>query len=286
MKKLDSTEYGLQYNVHNKQLDEAAVSGGLHLGPPGFRFIKFPSTFITVDLPDGICVSKDGIPIGFSVTFQYQMTQGWLRPAILKYRDFFTWATLVEAAGESAVQHACSDYSVSNFQTKRGVIQAAMETHLRTKLEGPSGDGASGVYAKAISVQLRNVVLPEEYTAAVAEKQGAAEEVSLAINQRKQEVTKAQTLILTAQERALQILDTAKNEANVTMTEALLRAQETFYGFENEAIVLAQIKDSLNLTTNGLLSYLANQLYADVQTLKVKAGEPAKLSRKDELSTV
>ena len=32
LKKVDSTEYGLEYNIHNKQLDEIAKAGGLHIG--------------------------------------------------------------------------------------------------------------------------------------------------------------------------------------------------------------------------------------------------------------
>lgn len=35
IKKVDSTEYGVMYNVHSKQLDAAILSGGLHVGPPG-----------------------------------------------------------------------------------------------------------------------------------------------------------------------------------------------------------------------------------------------------------
>ena len=31
-KKIDSTEYGLEYNIHNKQLDDIAKAGGLHVG--------------------------------------------------------------------------------------------------------------------------------------------------------------------------------------------------------------------------------------------------------------
>ena len=46
LKKLDSTEYGLEYHPRRKELDEAAKSGGLHIGPPGFKFVKFPKTFI------------------------------------------------------------------------------------------------------------------------------------------------------------------------------------------------------------------------------------------------
>ena len=88
LKKVPSTEMGVQYNVHKKQLDEASKSGGLFAGPPGFRFIKFPSTYITVDLLDRTCVSNDGLLVKFSVKFQYQMTAANVLPAILKYRDF------------------------------------------------------------------------------------------------------------------------------------------------------------------------------------------------------
>lgn len=91
LKKVESTEYGLEYNIHSKQLDAIAKVGGLHLGPPGYEFIKFPSTFITVDLPSGTCVSRDGLRVEFSVTFQYQMPREWMLPAILKYRNFDKW---------------------------------------------------------------------------------------------------------------------------------------------------------------------------------------------------
>jgi prohibitin 2 len=52
------------------QLEDATKSGGLFLGPPGFHFIKFPSTFITVDVNNRKCVSNDGLLVEFSVTFQ------------------------------------------------------------------------------------------------------------------------------------------------------------------------------------------------------------------------
>ena len=133
LRKVPSTEMGVQYNVHKKQLDDATKSGGLFLGPPGYRFIKFPSTFITVDVNNKKCVSNDGLLVEFSVTFQvrihkcvyfwlivivsiyvlikctsfdpvnigkYQMTTFNVLPAIVKYRDFHKWASIVEQAGK------------------------------------------------------------------------------------------------------------------------------------------------------------------------------------------
>jgi prohibitin 2 len=283
LQKLSSNEYGVEYNVHKKKLSDAAKTGGLHLGPPGYEFIRFPSTFITEDLPDGTCVSKDGLRVQFSVSFQYAIPQEWLIPTVLTYRGFEKWADVVSAAGTSAVQHSCAEFNISNFQSQRGVIQGTMEQNLRLKLEGKSGKGADGVYARAISLQLRNVELPEEYQEAVREKQSANEDISLAQNQRKQETTKAQTKLLSASEEARKILDNSNNDAELILTEARLKAQETLFAFETESKTIVDVKERLNLTTAGVLAYLANQLLADVPNLKVSAAEPARLSRKDEL---
>lgn len=200
-----------------------------------------------------------------------------------KYRNFDSWATLVEKTGASAIQHTCSDFSVVDFQKSRSLIQQAMERELSIRLEGPLEDGESGVYAIAIALQLRNVEVPEEYWEAVYRKQVAQEDIELARNQRSQEITKAQTELLSAREEARKILDSAQNEANITLTESLLKAAETQYAFQNEAETIVRVKTAMNLTTDGVLAFMTNQLVERVPNLKVTAGEPAKLSRKDEL---
>jgi SPFH domain / Band 7 family len=284
-------------------------------------------------LNDRTCVSQDGLLVDFDVTFQYQVPKEYLLNIIHKYGNFDKWAKVVEAAGSSAVHHACSEFTISNFQNKRGIIQSTMEDNLRLKLEGPGSvvigkaggggeddtDGGSnttvdtifdavgenngttvvaellpiddrnmdkddkGVYARAVSLQLRNIELPSAYKDAVTEKQSAEEGIALAMNQRKQNVTKAQTELKTSIEQARKILDTAINDANITLTQAKLKAQETTFAFETEAQVLVRVKSSLNLTTDGVLAYLSNQLYATVPNLHVTAAEPARISRQEEL---
>lgn len=338
LKRLDSTEYGLQYNVRKKDLNQEVFNGGLHGGPPGYRFVKFPSTFISQDL-DGTCVSQDGLRVEYQVTFQYLMPQEWISPAVRKYRDYDGWVRVVVSAATSAVQHTCSEFVISNFQNQRGVIQTTMEDRLRIKLEGGSSNGTTivplatlppddglttttengtttttttaattnssssddsltntnnntlttaewneeGVYARAISLQLRFIGLPEEYNDAVAEKQAANEDIALAISQRSQETTKAETSLQAAQQEAQRILDSANNEADVLLTEARLKAEETTFAYATEAQILVDVKKNLNLTTEGLLSYLSNDLYSKVPSLQVTALEPAPLSREDEL---
>ncbi len=158
-----------------------------------------------------------------------------------------------------------------------------MEENLRLKLEGDESTSEEGVNAVAVSLQLTYVHLPEEYNEAVASKQAAEEDITVAIAQRNQEITKAKTNLLKAEEEAHKIKDSAINEAEVLITEASLKAEETLYSFEKEADALMEVKDKLNLTSEGLLAYLTNRLLAEADHLKVTAGEPARLSRRDEL---
>ena len=293
LKKLSSVEYGVQYDKWEKTLDDAAKQGGLHLGPPGYNFVKFPSTQITANLVN-TCVSRDGLRVEIDVTFQYQMPVEYIVDAIENYRDFKTWSTVVEAAGNSAIQHTCSEFNVTNFQTKRALIQTAMQDNLQFKLEGSvegklqeSLNGTlndSGVYALATSLQLRNVELPEAYKNAIANKQRAEEDIALAGNQRTQETTKATTEKLAADEEARKILDSAYNTGNVTIIEANLKAQETLFAFSKETEVLLEAKDNFNLSPDGILAYMTNQLYSSAGGLDVTVGEPARISRKDQLS--
>ena len=67
------------------------------------------------------------------------------------------------------------------------------------------------------------------------------------------------------------------------LTEAQLQAEETTFAFEKEAETIVDVKGALNLTTNGVLAYLANSLLAEVEGLHITTGEPARLSRSNDL---
>jgi regulator of protease activity HflC (stomatin/prohibitin superfamily) len=136
------------------------------------------------------------------------------------------------------------------------------------------------VFAKLLSLQVKNLNLPEQYSTSVAEKQTAKEDIALAVNQRKQEVTKAKTALLASTQEAYKISDTAKNDANITLTQARLKAEAILYAFENEAETLVRVKEDLNLTVDGILSYLATSVVATTAELKVTAQEPATFSQK------
>lgn len=170
------------------------------------------------------------------------------------------------------------------FQNKRSEIQERMFKQLKIKLQGSEAEiNDEGVYAFANSLQLENVELPLEYKNAIADKQRAQEDIALALNQRSQELTKANTELLAANEERKIILARAQNERNVTITQAQNIADQTLFAFEKETEVLVRVKNDFALDANGVIAYMTNQLYANAPKLKVSIGEPARVSRKDEL---
>ncbi len=153
--------------------------------------------------------------------------------------------------------------------------------NLKHKLEGDDATGEEGVNAVAASLQLTYVHLPAAYNEAVAAKQAAEEDIALAIVQRRLETTKANTNLLLAEQSAVKIKDAANNEAEVLLTEANLKAQETISLFRGEADALVAAKNQLNLTEEGVLAHSLIVLLAEANSLKVTTGEPVRLSRKD-----
>ena len=78
---------GIMYDNVAKSLKTEVKTGGLHSGPPGFKFIKFPGTFKTMEYKKLSCLNKEGVKIGLVVQFQYRAQIKNIRELILKYKN-------------------------------------------------------------------------------------------------------------------------------------------------------------------------------------------------------
>mmetsp|Transcript_11321 Transcript_11321/g.47300 ORF Transcript_11321/g.47300 Transcript_11321/m.47300 type:complete len:313 (-) Transcript_11321:67-1005(-) len=285
LRKLDPLEYGLAYDVHAKTLADDAQQGGLHAGTPGFRFIKYPSTYLQASIPDdtdhperlGTCVSRDGLRVIIRVEFQYQILVEDIEEVTRKYRNQERWKRLVVTKAVSAVQKGCSLFFTSSFQAERGVIQERMLEALIEKL--------ADVHALAVGLQLSFVELPAEYSKAVAAKQAANEDIGLAINQREQQRTIAEQALQTATEQAKKINDTALNDKMLLVREAELQAEGIALQFAAEADVYSYAREALNLTSEGLLAYVGSRAVGGAADgrVDIALSEPGRSQYRDEL---
>lgn len=289
-KRIESREYGVAYDTVRRVVSDEVMSDGLHPGPPFFEFVKWPSTFVTVNMPedlseegDSTCVSQDGLVVETKVSFQYIVDKMLIPETMRQFRDFQLFNEMIKDAGVSAVHHGCGDFRINEFQASRSQVQARMLRYFKEKVEPNAETGSNGLYARAIDLQLRNVKLPTAYAEAVAAKQSAEEDIALAQNQRVQQLTAAQTELLTAQREAQKLLDGARTTAQIRLRESEFRVNITMTQYTTEAETYRTIKEELALSNEGFLAYLGNRAVEQSSSPNLRILEPAKMSYREDL---
>eukprot|EP00241_Pyramimonas_parkeae_P004802 CAMPEP_0114250618 /NCGR_PEP_ID=MMETSP0058-20121206/14802_1 /TAXON_ID=36894 /ORGANISM="Pyramimonas parkeae, CCMP726" /LENGTH=365 /DNA_ID=CAMNT_0001364303 /DNA_START=228 /DNA_END=1325 /DNA_ORIENTATION=- len=301
LQRLESDQYGLEYDVHAKILRSKVQDEGLHNGPPGFSFIKYTSTFSSMRIPEDegtnySCVSGDGLMVNLTVMFQYLPDMKHLRELTERYRNEGRYRKVVRAAGVSAVNHGCGEFRVNQFQADRLSVQQRMFQYLKTKLEGSEVLSESnntavvaeepterGMFTFAISLSLENTVLPFRYQEAVAAKQSANEDIALAINQRKQRTTQAQTKLISARTQSEVIKIQAHENAAITIKNAEYKANGTLVTYKKEGEAYRDIVLELGMNVEGFLAYLGTRAVEKSKSPKLSVVEPAYGSYRGEL---
>jgi len=185
LKKLDSDEVGLKYNTFEKHLGNTSMYEGLHMGPPGFTFIIFPSVFRTISFKV-TCLNIDGVTINIEVSFQYRVGPEHFRQNIMEFKDYTNYVQILKNVGEAAIHESCSRFNTSQFQSERGKFQK----HL--------GDGLLKKYTivgcETSDIQVNNIKRPYKYEKAIQDKESAREDIEVANNEQPRRVTEAMTI--------------------------------------------------------------------------------------------
>ena len=219
--KLQTTEVAIVYDKVNKKVSacgrRAGRSGGLtvriklladplgeglHGLPPFSRFIKYPAIFSNHAFRDLQCVSKDGIYVVLTISFQYLPDRAHLLDTTKKFRSHRRLMEVLDAAGRSAVHQGCSEFGVQEFQSKRVQVQDRMRAGVQAMLDP--------LNVKTMDLQLQNILLPAAYTHAVEKKERAREDIQLANNERIQKQQLARANLLESDEQALILLQQAR----------------------------------------------------------------------------
>lgn len=279
LRKISSTQFGVEYDIWKKELEAKSTPPGLYFGPIGYRFVKFSTRQILPASVLDTCLSRDGLRIDFEVSYQYKIEQEHVVEVVEKYRNSKNWQTVVEFSARSAIQHTCSEYNVTSFQSQRLDIQNRIYDNIQTKFDGYQD--SPQLFATVTSVQLLDVTLPKEYKDAVTQKQRAEEDIKLAEFQREQLITRAETELMVAEKQATILKSRAETNAVIALIEANVTAAAAIYRFEAESYPLLNAKRFLELSTEGVLGYMANRLFQDAPSLSSVMAEPAIVSRKN-----
>ena len=267
---------GLQYDVVQHELSQEVRGEGLHFGPPGFDFIKFPAVFNTLVYSNLVCLNRDGVQIRLNVSFQYRPLRNSIYALAFQFRNSSNYEEVIETEGASVVHTACSEFNTTELQTNRTQFEDVMRMRMELRVRK--------FFTNVSDVQVRNIFRPSAFEDAVRNKERARENVNVVRNMRTQRITEAMTTFREAQTNASITLDRAQSDARVTLTRAQTDAMAILDEFEREADSYARIVATQNLTVEGLLAYLGNRLIGESQTpILGNVDPPAKSSYADEL---
>ncbi|GAQ85742.1 hypothetical protein KFL_002520010, partial [Klebsormidium nitens] len=222
------------------------------------------------------CVSNDGLQLGLGITYQFLVNSTDLHTVALQYHDYGKYLLVLDSAAEASCHWACSQFQIGDFQALRAVVQNTTHDRLQFNVQP--------LHAIILDVQLRNVTYPPDWSNAVALKEQASYDITLASQERQQAISKANGDLLLANQNATITIQIAQTQANVMQAQADYQGQALLTQFKTEADKAAQIQQTLNLTTEGLLAYLANRAVGtSAGKLDVAMDAPAQISYSTEL---
>ncbi|XP_077997429.1 uncharacterized protein LOC144450659 [Glandiceps talaboti] len=271
LKTLQSDEMGIKYDTIQKKLKNDVEQEGLHTGPPGYEFIKFPSVFRTLSFPELTCLNKDGVLIDLDVDFQYQTRFAELYEVVMEFRSHEHYVKVLKFAGEAAIHEACSKYNTTEFQTMRAVFQETVREQLSNRFDL--------LKANVADLQVNNIARPSQYESAIREKEAAKENIEVAKNERPRQLTQAITAKREAETSATIAINKALSDARIIRNKAENEAAAIEKQYETEANTYRDIMNSQGLGVEGFLAYLGvRTIGAAKQPVYAGMKAPAKTS--------
>ena len=88
---------GVAYDTYQKKLASNSEKAGLHNGAPGFKFIKFPSVFKTLEFDEEECLNREGVEIELQIEFQYRARPQKLRDIIMEFKDHDNYVKMIKS---------------------------------------------------------------------------------------------------------------------------------------------------------------------------------------------
>ncbi len=266
LEQVDFNEYALKQNIFTKEIEEKVYEEGLHYIGVQSDFIKFPSTWQTIefipteegentetqesastdsDLPlqdqgygRDIPISsrtEDGLDLTIDLSFQYKLEKTTLRDLYaeygLDYSDYF----LKIARG--VIRDTTSKYDALDFFYNRSIIDTEMKQSLIDKQKV--------MLVEIGEFQLRDIDLPDSFEDAIELVEVAKQQIKIAEYEQQAATIRANTLIIEAQA-----------QYNISVIDAQATAQVLNITLTAQAESLFNLADQLGFNSTQLLVYL------------------------------
>ncbi|CAF1261099.1 unnamed protein product, partial [Didymodactylos carnosus] len=149
----------------------------------------------------------------------------------------------------AAVHDTCAHFNTTAFQSMRGYFQVKLLEEMK--------ESFTPFHAILRDLQVNNVRRPNDFEAAVKDKEAAKENIKIAENERPKLLTQARTEYEKAEKQAQIIQERALTDSNIIKRQAEAEAQAVRTRYRTETDTYFELKDKMKLSVASLLNYMA-----------------------------
>jgi len=268
----------IEYNeIALKQYRFGAVSNDVYMNgryytPLTYKFVRFPSTFVNVELSSSVFTSS-GFQIIINYTFYYKLLPSKLYDLYNTYSN--NYDNRIQSIAKTAVRNALPIFSVNDYFTNRSYIENYVALNVSQQVEN-IGVYCSPDYFKIISVTLPATLITSSLETAVT-LQNNQQQLYYKTLQETYAMTdtmvsyinnNASMILLTAQNNATQIVQNSIAESNKILEYANsngLNYTFTLLGINTLSDKLNFIK-LVNLQNNNNVTLLSGNFVPIINT--------------------
>lgn len=250
---LEPREIGILYNSIDKTIDRVPYEGGAHFVGLFNSFIHFPGGYETIEYSnrptsnnDPLSArTSDGVAIGISISFQYQLIKDEL--ADLYEQSTTEYLKTFQNIARDTLLQTAADYQSKQFWTDRDLITEAMLTDMQTALKK--------AHANCASLQLLSVDIPDNLETKIVETQVEKQLSSTKVYEREAELIRQDIDILESacDQNITTITAAAEAEAYYIVQVAEAAASKRTIGIQSD--VLNYTISIFSFTTDQLNEY-------------------------------
>lgn len=266
--KIDYDEVGIEYNTLTKSVDQDEIlEEGRHVLTPVSKIFRFTRTLQTVDLTGDNsieCLTNEGLVMNIGIETQFQINTDRLFDIFDEFGEEDNYVPYIESITKDAIRDVCANYSGEDFFFNRGNIDLALSTYLIQVYN------ESNAYATNELVQLTSVVHPDEYDTISRSREAVGQENDRLLREREENITNAQTRLLSAVINAEISLIEANGTRDGIIAEANALYSSEVNRWRARADALVAIKNGIENVSN----YDFINEYVRYYVLKQNIGRP------------
>ena len=219
---LEPREIGILYNSFDKTIDSTPYTGGAHFIGLFNNFIHFPGGFQTIEYSSSpssgnkpfSARTSDGVTIGLSLSFQYQLIPEKLGELYMQSGVDYE-KTFKNIVRDTLLQVA-SSYQAKQFWTERELISSSMIKSMT--------DALKAAHSKCVGLQLLTVTIPDNLEKKIVDVQVEKQLSSTKVYEREAELIR----------QDIDVMNSACDQ-NITAINAAADAEALFIVSSSEA---------------------------------------------------